>query len=139
MTGENMTGHPSIQNCLENILSNALLDALMMIDCQNCNGSCADEMKAIELISNSSNHKHFLVHPLISTFILLKWNQLAFLFHVYFIIYILFTLSTIGYIRCVINEVKFHIKSTFSVLTIILTVYVNLKRIMHEFHHLNSS
>lgn len=104
-------------------------------DCENCDGSCSDEMKAIEIISQASNHKRLLVHPLIWTFVLLKWNQLAFFFHVHFILYIVFTLSTIGYIWCVVNGANIHLRITFAVLTIIFMIYVILRRIC-QFHHL---
>lgn len=85
---ENMTGHPSIQNCCENILSNALLNDEIdfknlisnSIDCQNCNGSCADEMNLFRTpaIINICSFIHWFR-------LLSYWNGINWPFHSMFI------------------------------------------------------
>lgn len=104
------------------------------VACQKCDGSCSDELKAIEFIAESNDHKHLLVHPVITTFVLLKWNQMAFVFHVHFILYVLFAISTIGYIFCIVNDVAGEIKITFNVLTLLLTSYIGFRRAVHQIH-----
>lgn len=110
-------------------------------ECDRCDGTCSDEMKSIELLSNSPNHKHLLVHPVISTFVLLKWNRLAFVLHIDFILYTLFTLSTIGYILMVENRningnavqrEKTYIEIVLITITSILTLYVASRRILDQ-------
>lgn len=101
--------------------------------CDKCDSSCFDEMKAIELIANSNDHKHLLVHPLISTFVLLKWNRLAFMLYIDFILYSLFTLSTAGYIFAIENQANAHITITLLISTAILTIYAAERRILHAF------
>lgn len=101
-------------------------------ECRICDGSCSDEMKAIELISNSEDHRHLLVHPLISAFVLLKWNRLAFIFYIDFFLYALFALSTIGYILAVEEHVARYIRVTLTILMVILTIYIATRRILHQ-------
>lgn len=106
-------------------------------ECDRCDGTCSDEMKAIELLSNSRTHKHLLVHPVISTFVLLKWNRLAFVLYIDFILYTLFTLSTIGYILTVENRNRSDEKKTFLeimliVFTSIFTAYAASRRILDQ-------
>lgn len=108
-------------------------------ECERCDGTCSDEMKAIELLSNSQNHKHLLVHPVISTFVLLKWNRLAFVLYIDFILYTLFTFSTIGYILTVEHnsdsdgkKEKTHFEIALFVSTSILTLYIALRRLLHQ-------
>lgn len=54
-----------------------------------------NDMVAIEYISNSSELKHLLEHPLISSFLFIKWNRLALIFYLDFLCYFLLSL-TIG-------------------------------------------
>lgn len=54
----------------------------------------ANDMAAIEYISNSNDLWHLLKHPLIASFIFLKWTRLALLFYVDFLCYFLFSLVT---------------------------------------------
>lgn len=50
-------------------------------------------MEAITYISNSRDLKHLLVHPLIASFLFLKWNRLALLFYLDFMWYFLLVIS----------------------------------------------
>lgn len=54
----------------------------------------ANDMAAIEYISNSYDLWHLLKHPLISSFIFLKWTRLALLFYMDFLCYFLLSLAT---------------------------------------------
>lgn len=42
---------------------------------------CADEMAPIDYISKSNELRHLLKHPLMASFIFLKWHRLAFFFY----------------------------------------------------------
>lgn len=100
--------------------------------CERCDGSCSDEMKAIELISNSNDHKRLLIHPMISTFVLLKWNRLAFVLYVDFILCTLLSLSTVGYILKVDNDRKTCVDMTLTFLTSFFTVFLSSRRIFDQ-------
>lgn len=95
---------------------------------------CADEMKAIQLIGECNEYKYLLTHPLIATFVLLKWNQLAFLFHVHFMLYLLFVTFTIGYIICITNDVIGYTKNVFAIGSISMTIYLAIRRISHQIY-----
>lgn len=101
-------------------------------DCRICDGTCSDEIQSIELLANSSDHKHLLSHPLISSFLVLKWNRLVSILYVDFIIYTLFALSTMGYILAVAENMRRAFKMTMSVLTTIFTIYIAARRISHQ-------
>lgn len=53
-----------------------------------------NEMIAIEYISESNELRHLIRHPLIASFLFLKWNQLALIFYLNFILCLLFAVST---------------------------------------------
>lgn len=101
-------------------------------ECRICDGTCSDEMKAIELLSNSQDHQHLLAHPLIWMFVLLKWNRLAFIFYIDFVLYTLFALSTAGYILAVEEHVSHYLIFPLTIFTVILTIYVAARRIIQQ-------
>lgn len=100
-------------------------------DCRICDGTCSDEIQSIHLLANSNYHKHLLVHPLISIFLFLKFNRLAPILYIDFILYTIFALSTVGYILAVAENMAHSIKMTMNILTAILTIYIAARRISH--------
>ncbi|XP_039481261.1 transient receptor potential cation channel protein painless [Drosophila santomea] len=62
-----------------------------------------DEMAPIAFIAESKEMRHLLQHPLISSFLFLKWHRLSVIFYLNFLIYSLFTASIITY-----TLLKFH-------------------------------
>lgn len=57
-----------------------------------------DEMAPIEYMSKSNELKHLMKHPLIASFLFLKWHRLATIFYVNFILYSIFCVSLLNYI-----------------------------------------
>lgn len=100
-------------------------------DCRICDGTCSDEIESIHHLANSKNHKHLLVHPIISVFLFLKWNRLVPILLIDFILYMIFALSTVGYILAVAENMAHSIKMTLNALTAILTIYIAARRIFH--------
>lgn len=96
-----------------------------------CDGKCSDEMQSIYLLSNSDDHKYLVAHPLVSIFVFLKWNRLVPILYIDFILYMIFALSTVGYILAVAENMAKSIKMTMTVLTAILTVYIAARKISH--------
>ncbi|XP_019543489.3 transient receptor potential cation channel protein painless [Aedes albopictus] len=58
----------------------------------------ADEMLPIVYMSKSSDLKHLLKHPVISSFVLIKWLRLSLYFYINFLICTLFFLSFTWYV-----------------------------------------
>ncbi|XP_060654321.1 LOW QUALITY PROTEIN: transient receptor potential cation channel protein painless [Drosophila nasuta] len=54
-----------------------------------------DEMTPIAHIAESKELRHLLQHPLISSFLFLKWHRLSVIFYLNFLLYTLFTISII--------------------------------------------
>ncbi|XP_017096586.2 transient receptor potential cation channel protein painless [Drosophila bipectinata] len=65
--------------------------------------SLRDEMTPIAYIAKSKELSYLLQHPLISSFLFLKWHRLSLIFYLNFLIYSLFTASIIAY-----TLLKFH-------------------------------
>lgn len=59
---------------------------------------CPDEMATIESIAESSELRQLVLHPLITSFLFLKWNRLAYIFYINFILCSLFAVCYISYI-----------------------------------------
>lgn len=100
--------------------------------CNYCNDSCVDAMRSIHLIANSKEHKHLLAHPLITTFVLLKWNGLAFVFYIDFLLYSLFAATIVAYILTEDNDIHDGLKYILMTATIISTIYVTTRRILRQ-------
>lgn len=59
---------------------------------------CGDEMAPIEFISKSNELRHLIKHPIITSFLFLKWHRLAFIFYMNLFVYCMFTASILAYI-----------------------------------------
>lgn len=66
-----------------------------------------DEMAPIACIAKSKELRHLLQHPLISSFLFLKWHRLSCIFYINFVIYTLFTGAIVVY-----TLLKFHESDT---------------------------
>ncbi|XP_017866425.1 PREDICTED: transient receptor potential cation channel protein painless [Drosophila arizonae] len=75
-----------------------------------------DEMTPIACIAKSKELRPLLQHPLISSFLFLKWHRLSFIFYINFVIYTFFTGSIIIY-----TLLKFH-ESSHSGLTALFAI-----------------
>lgn len=101
-------------------------------ECRICDGNCTDEMKVIELLADSHDHQQLLAHPLISMFVHLKWNRLALICYIDFILYVFFALSTVGYILAIEEHVSHYIKLPFAIMMVVLIIYVAARRLLHQ-------
>ncbi|XP_037029499.1 transient receptor potential cation channel protein painless-like [Bradysia coprophila] len=90
-----------------------------------------NEMTAIEFISQSVDYKHLLVHPLIWSFISLKWRQLALIRNIDCALYVLFALSNLCYVLALYGDAPKDITAIFFILTGNMTFYVAIRRIVH--------
>lgn len=59
-----------------------------------------NEMIPISYIAESKDLRHLLVHPLITSFIFLKWSRLSTIFYVNLILYCIFQASVLSFILC---------------------------------------
>ncbi|XP_067630712.1 transient receptor potential cation channel protein painless [Eurosta solidaginis] len=57
--------------------------------------SFREEMPPISYIAESKEHRHLLQHPLITSFLFLKWHRLSVIFYINFLLYFFFALSII--------------------------------------------
>lgn len=66
---------------------------------------CPDEMATIESIAESNELRQLACHPLITSFLFLKWNRLAYIFYINFILCTLLAVSYISYILTYYTDV----------------------------------
>jgi ankyrin repeat protein len=57
----------------------------------------AEEMKPLQKIAQSEELQHFLLHPVISSFVLLKWNKLNFLIYINLLLILMYMFSFIPF------------------------------------------
>ncbi|KAH8346313.1 hypothetical protein KR084_001791 [Drosophila pseudotakahashii] len=72
-------------------------------DSKPSNEKLHDEMAPIAFIAESKEFRYLLQHPLISSFLFLKWHRLSVIFYLNFLLYSLFTASIITH-----TLLKFH-------------------------------
>lgn len=87
---------------------------------------CADEMVPIEYMAESNELRHLIKHPLIASFLFLKWNRLAFVFYVNFLLCFLYAASTVSYVLLCYNDHAENgaLKHLLQFTSSILTVYI---------------
>ncbi|KAJ6639639.1 Transient receptor potential cation channel protein painless [Pseudolycoriella hygida] len=109
-----------------------------------------DEMSTIASIAESKELRQLVCHPLITSFLFLKWNRLAYIFYINFILCSLFVVCYISYILSYYTDViasnslecknatnpnhidheTHQMTSTFlRIVTIILTVCISLREL----------
>lgn len=98
----------------------------------DCNDNAMpNEMTTIEFISKSVDYKHLLVHPLIWSFISLKWRQMALIRSIDCALYLLFALSNLCYILALFGKAPNEVTNVFFLLNTVMTFYVAIRRIVH--------
>lgn len=98
-----------MDNCIST--SGEKEDLKIMIDFKHLippkNGKeVTEEMNPLNDIANSKEHLHLLNHPLLTTFLFLKWHRMSFLFYMNFIIYGIFSLNLLVFIIIEFNKNK---------------------------------
>ncbi|XP_058832111.1 transient receptor potential cation channel protein painless-like [Topomyia yanbarensis] len=91
----------------------------------------SDEMLPIVYMANSSDLKHLLKHPVISSYVLIKWLRLSLYFYINLVICTLFFLAFTCYIvRCYGQEdVDRWIKELLRIICLLGTTYMALREI----------
>ncbi|XP_005178197.1 transient receptor potential cation channel protein painless [Musca domestica] len=56
-----------------------------------------EEMAPIAFIAKSKEHRHLLQHPLVTSFLFLKWHRLSTIFYINFLLYFFFAVSIIAH------------------------------------------
>lgn len=95
-------------------------------DHQPAIAQCTDEMGPIEYMSKSTELKHLVKHPLIASFLFLKWHQLALVFYTNFICYTVYCLAMIFYLLFCYGQEKPNkgISAILYLITVLGTLYV---------------
>lgn len=90
-----------------------------------------NEMTSIEYIAESNELRHLIRHPLIASFLFLKWNRLALIFYLNFLLCSLFAVSSISYILVCYNEEpqSVELKNMMRCVTLILTAYIAVREL----------
>lgn len=86
-----------------------------------------NDLAAIEYISNSSDLRFLLEHPLIASFLFLKWNRLALVFYLDFLCYFFLSLTT-GWISMYYLRNPADSMVKMCLFTLLFTAYVALRR-----------
>lgn len=88
-----------------------------------------NDLTAIEFLSKSNDLRHLLEHPLIASFLALKWTRMALVFYVDFLWYFLLSLTT-----GVISMYYMHSSEKYlihmSIITGIFILYISFRRIV---------
>lgn len=96
-----------------------------------------NDMTAIEFMSNSNDLKYLLEHPLIASFLFLKWNRLALIFYLDFLCYFLLSVTT-GFVSmyylCEPNKYL----NVMCVIAFLFLMYVALRRIFQVIYSSNT-
>lgn len=90
-----------------------------------------NEMASIEYMAESIDLRPLIRHPLIASFLFLKWNRLAFIFYLNFCLCLLFAVSTVYYIlACYINTPEsVKLENFVWSITLVLTIYIGLREL----------
>lgn len=85
----------------------------------------SDEMAPIEYMAKSSELKHLIKHPLIASFLFLKWHRLALVFYTNFLFYTVYCMSIIFYLLfCYGQDVNPALAGLLYTLSVIGVLYV---------------
>lgn len=88
-----------------------------------------NDMEAIKFISNSSELRHLLEHPLIASFLFLKWHRLALLLYVDFVCYFLLSLLTGCVSMYYVTDAAGHM-TKMCAFTLVFCIYVAARRLL---------
>lgn len=92
-----------------------------------------NDMTAIEFISNSNDLKHLLEHPLIASFLFLKWNRLALIFYLDFMCYFLLSIVT-GFLSMYYLADPKNYLIEMCVMIVLFIIYVAFRRTLQVIH-----
>lgn len=83
-----------------------------------------NEMFSIENLSKTKHHKHLLQHPLIASYLTLKWQYYSFMFYINFGLNVIFSLLILTYamLSHFIESTNFLLKILWIILCIFLTI-----------------
>lgn len=101
---------------------------------QKCNDkivdNCVNEMAPISFMSHSNDLKHLMRHPLIASFLFLKWHRLALIFYVNFFLCALFSGVTVSYILfCYEDSTSGLFNNVLRAISFCLLVYIMLREV----------
>lgn len=88
-----------------------------------------NDLTAIEFISKSSDLRHLLEHPLIASFLSLKWTRMALVFYTDFLLYFLLSMIT-GFISMYYMHKLQKYLIHMIVSTIVFSTYIAFRRII---------
>lgn len=88
-----------------------------------------DEIASIDYIAGSKELKHLIDHPLISSFLFLKWTRFALMFYVNFCLFAAFVLSTTLYILICLDRKPelYAIRDTLQAISAALLFYIVIR------------
>lgn len=98
-------------------------------ECSKTIDGSVNEMTAIDFIAKSNELRQLMKHPLITSFLFLKWNQYALMFYMNFILSVLFALSNTVFILLSSNYYQRHeemgfILTLLRLMSLMLTFYI---------------
>lgn len=95
---------------------------------------CYEEMIPIEYMAQSNNLRHLLMHPLIASFLYLKWNRISLIFYINFLLYTLYYVTILAYLTSSFGkDVPKTILAWLYVATTICGMYLLLREIAQFF------
>lgn len=90
-----------------------------------------EEMLPIKYIADSKELKHLLKHPLITSFMFLKWHRLSMIFYVNFLLYALFCGCLVTYIVLNFNQsTEAGVLAAFRILSFLGLIYMILRELL---------
>uniref|UniRef100_A0A1A9Z193 Ion transport domain-containing protein n=2 Tax=Glossina pallidipes TaxID=7398 RepID=A0A1A9Z193_GLOPL len=90
-----------------------------------------DEMAPIAFIAKSKEHRHLLQHPLITSYLFLKWHRLSVVFFVNFLMYVFFAVSIITHTILKFRESEYEaVTALFGLFSWIGIIYMILRECM---------
>lgn len=90
--------------------------------------NCANEMAPMNFMSQSNDLRHLIRHPLIASFLFLKWQRLALVFYVNFFLCAIFSGVTVSYILfCYEDTTSGLFSNVLRAISFCLLVYIMLR------------
>ncbi|XP_055298586.1 uncharacterized protein LOC129566561 isoform X2 [Sitodiplosis mosellana] len=106
------------------------------IDFKNLIAPSSEEphaMNFIEFMSDSRDYKHLIVHPLISSYVMLKWNRLACFIYTDFMQHLILMMTTIIYVLKDFSETNREIFGTFAILSTSIEAFISAGSLFWSF------
>lgn len=88
-------------------------------------------MIPIEYLAKSNDHKHLVKHPLIASFLDLKWQRFAPVFYFNFTIFLIFSLTMVPYIHLYYGKpISSSLRTVFFVISLVTLAYVIVRELI---------